>query len=98
MNKPLSRVRRAEIERDLADQHVSYNDFAGEAIRDLLASESFWRESVKKVEPWGDVGAASNTWYECFFCKAEGDEIFAFGRKANETHKPDCAWLLAQES
>lgn len=84
MNKPLSRLRRAEIERDLADQHVSYNDFAGEAIRDLLASESFWREAVKNAPPCDDEGC-------CIFCDA-------YGMITGMDHKPDCVWLLAQES
>lgn len=90
MNKPLSRVRRAEIERDLADQHVSYNDFAGEAIRDLLASESFWREAVKNVTEFGHY---TNREYRCSFCSGH----FEHGSKSS-IHKPDCAWLLANES
>lgn len=88
MNKPLSKLRRAEIERDLADQHVSYNDFAGEAIRDLLASESFWREAVKNA----NHAYGRGVWDApvCNFCNAELSDDGG----CEET----CAYMIAQES
>lgn len=53
-----------------------------EQIRTLLAAEAYWREAVKNCsEEHGDER-------RCAFCFVPIDM---------SAHKPDCAWVLAQD-
>ena len=56
-----------------------------DAVRDLLAAEAYWRLAVKNVPVNGFADDA------CVFCKEDATEYHP------EKHKPDCAWLRAQD-
>lgn len=84
--KPLSKERREEILREF--QSGPYE--SKRALMDVLAAEQFWREAVKKAP--GVVHQGIHDWREyCAFCDAD-DEA-----PGPVVHRPDCAWLLAQE-
>jgi len=85
--KPLTKERRA----DILDRVSRADGQARRAIyRDLLAAEAYWREAVKNV-------------HESFFTVLDSPEefcVFCGGELASQQvhHKPDCAWVLANES
>lgn len=91
-SKPLSPERRAEIEQLLAlnKQLLALNQLAAhgicdDALRDLLAAERLWRETVKNADVCGEIGA------KCPFCSA-----VSYDRLVEAPHAPNCAWVLAQ--
>ncbi len=90
--KPLSKERREEIERDNNDLHMRLDDFAIEAIDDLIAAEAFWREAVKN-------GPAMKAYEDCCaYCHApfkwSPDEDLPIPTTG---HQPGCPYDLAQE-
>lgn len=83
--KPMTKERRAEIEKVESEYNYYSNDLVADAIHDALADAAFWREAVMRVEP----AHADN----CCFCG------YAFGDALSVTaathHRPDCPWLRA---
>lgn len=56
----------------------------------LLSAEAYWREAVKTLKPreWGCDGGEL-----CHFCGS----LDIGGPLQPSQHKPDCAWVKAQE-
>ncbi len=78
VDSPLTPERRAEIEREMA-QEIIYADWGDlyDFVHDLLSAEQYWREAVRDASFEDD---------HCSFCGvSQGD------------HKPDCAYIRAQE-
>ena len=86
-NQPLTTERRAEIEREMA-QEIIYADWGDlyDFVHDLLSAERYWREAVRDASGFVDTIGGSPI---CAFCEAE--EFDAKG------HASTCPWLNAQE-
>ena len=87
--RPLAREERRRIEYRNGDDH-------DETINALLAAEAFWREAVKNVNAGYPIvfNSERNDSEACAFCEAsvnitKGEQL---------EHKPDCPWVLANES
>ncbi len=95
--KPLTKEESEEIDR----LRVTMRGEGGmigrmqQALEQACESEAFWREAVKnaKCERIGE--SESDQFYgdgHCIFCNAK----YSIEMKPSD-HKPDCAWLLAQD-
>lgn len=93
MNKPLSSDERERIESFLS--HTPNIDTLRpfcDIISRLLSAEAFWREAVKNQDALELFDSRTTPpEYRCAFCEEVGTQDTPF-------HKPDCPWLLAQES
>ena len=88
--KPLTKELREELNALLAGaladgESVVWTD----ALRDLIAAEAFWRETVKNATHSVDHEYPGNP-SQCMFCQA-------IGHNEDIGHDADCPWLLAQE-
>lgn len=83
---PLTSERIAEIERGVQTCRFSPDNWAEITIRDLLADRAFWRDAVREA----DFDYVESF---CPFC----DERTHERGIPKMRHKPDCAWLLAQD-
>lgn len=84
---PLSKERRAEIEAIL--KGLPTRGEYERAVKDLLAAERYWRETVKSLVP---VYGTGGTCY-CTYCN--GSVSSNSECKELTGHGPDCAWRLA---
>ena len=86
--KPMTPERRAEI-----DTRMKLLEFLQGCcdtsdlgmMRDLLADAAFWRDAVRKANPFGSFAT-------CIFCQVMRD---IESREATQ-HMPYCGWLLSQ--
>jgi hypothetical protein len=85
--KPLSKERREEIEH-WREVMYGMTPTWESVVNDALAAEQYWREAVKNAP------AIPNEDF-CQFCPSH---VNWDGDKTSITHKPDCPWLLAQET
>jgi len=91
--KPLTKERRA----DILDRVSRADGQARRAIyRDLLAAEAYWREAVKNANAGYPIvfNSERNDSEACAFCEASAN----ITKGEQLEHKPDCAWVLANES
>lgn len=89
--RPLSGERRREIEQWFKDWGDGLTFGSRSAITDLLASEAYWREAVRKIaEPrWAPEGYKQT----CVVC---GKTDWCSDDLDPESHFTDCPWVLAQ--
>lgn len=88
MNKPLTSAQRVLMPilhatcASVANDKDANAEIVGALIAGLLSAEAYWREAVKNHP--GAVGDEN----VCDFCDVSLD---------TRNHKPECAWLIAQE-
>lgn len=91
--KPLTKE-----EREIAERMFTPGQYATEPgiVARLLEAEQFWREAVKNQNPIirvVNIDDCAEEDDECFYCENRADGSVM----EHADHKPDCAWLLAQE-
>ena len=92
MNKPLSKEERARLPEFLGDGTDDRCFLNQQWAQKLLADANFWREAVKNQDALELFDSRTTPpEYRCAFCEEVGTQDTPF-------HKPDCPWLLANES
>lgn len=89
--KPLTPERIAEIE-EIFRNVPEFAEDVQQAYRDLLTERAFWRDAVRNSEPLISHCDRQDRvqCMECIYCAGTAGP-------GEPQHKPDCAWLLAQE-
>ena len=92
--KPLTKVERETLMKLL--HSVGFKQALIGWVPRLLGAEQFWREAVKNVNAGYPIvfNSERNDSEACALCEASAN----ITKGEQLEHKPDCAWVLANES